>query len=38
MSEGARTGALVLIVVTVGVLAPLAVLGVRLWRREREDR
>ncbi|MGE0459748.1 MAG: hypothetical protein AB7Q16_00095 [Vicinamibacterales bacterium] len=38
MSEGARTGALVLIVVTVAVLTPLAAFGVRLWRREREDR
>ncbi|MCC7176979.1 MAG: hypothetical protein IT177_01165 [Acidobacteria bacterium] len=38
MSDGARTGALVLIVVTVVVLTPLAAFGVRLWRREREHR
>ncbi len=37
MSEGARTGALVLIVVTAVVLTPLAAFGVRLWRRERDD-
>jgi hypothetical protein len=35
MSEGARAGALVLIVVTVIVMAPLAVFAVRLWRAER---
>jgi hypothetical protein len=38
MTEGARTGALVLIVVTAVVLTPLAAFGIRLWRREREDR
>lgn len=38
MSEGARAGALVLIVVTVAVIAPLAAFGVRLWRAEREHR
>lgn len=38
MSEGARSGALVLMAVTLAVLTPLAVFGVRLWRREREDR
>jgi hypothetical protein len=37
MSAGARTGALVLIAVTVMVIAPLAVFAVRLWLSEQEE-
>jgi uncharacterized membrane protein YhiD involved in acid resistance len=38
MTAGVRTGALVLIAVTVAVMAPLALYAVRLWREERDDR
>jgi hypothetical protein len=38
MTEGVRAGALVLIVATVAVIAPIAIYGVRLWRAERDDR
>lgn len=38
MSEGARAGALTLMVVTLVVVAPIVWFGVRLWRAEREDR
>jgi hypothetical protein len=38
MSEGARAGALVLIVITAVVVLPMIWYGVRLWHAEREDR
>ena len=38
MTEGVRAGALVLIIVTAVVIAPIALFGVRLWRQERDDR
>ncbi len=37
LSEGARAGALTLIVVTLVVVAPMIWFGVRLWRAEREE-
>jgi hypothetical protein len=38
MTDGVRAGALVLILVSAVVIAPLAVYGVRLWRMERDVR
>lgn len=38
MSEGARAGALVLIVITAMVVLPIVWYGLRLWRAEREQR
>jgi hypothetical protein len=37
MTAGVRAGALVLIVVTVGVIATLGTFVVRLWRSERKQ-